>query len=354
MKFQSTAMNICAASLLAPTLAMADISDSCQQALSGERLTVAVPNSPGGGYDTYARALAPSLEKHGNMRVRVTNMPAGGGLAARSYVMNADDSDLALLIENVADTVTAPMGTVGRGAQAEKEYMIAGYEIVGVIHSEPSAWIGRAGLDVRNLKGASLVAAEGSTEEALLPFLVVGEAMGVQIDIVAGYEGTSEMTSAILRGEADISSMSLTTSYRRASDEGVDVLMVLSDGSFDGAPGIPHLAGEGSVVWELTKDMDPQEATRLRGLATSVARLRGSARGMFISTNVAQETRNCMAELMDAAIADPEFVATAESQGRPVASLPAAEARSFVEGLVSAHQSVLPTLTAFEAELRGN
>ena len=336
------------------TSAMADMSGACQGLLAGERLTIAVPNSAGGGYDTYARALAPVLEKHGNLTARVTNMPSGGGLAARSFVMNADAETLSILIENTADMVSAPMGTVGRGDQANKTFMIEGYDIVGIVHSEPSTWIGRAGLDLLDPDLQGLVASEGALDEALLPFFVVGRALGIDIEAVTGYEGTSEMTAAILRGEADISGMSLTTSKRRAQDEGIEIMMVLSEGPYPEEPDLPYLAGEGSIAWALTEDLPEEDRVFQRGLAESVARLRGSARGMFVSTNMSDVRQACVAELMDAAISDPEFVASAEAQGRPVASMNAEEAAAFTADLISAYANVSPTLEAIAAEVMNN
>ena len=280
-------------------------------------------------------------------------MPAGGGLAARSFVMNSDADALNVLIENVADTVTAPMGSVGRGAQANKSFMIEGYKVVGIIHSEPSAWIGRAGLDVSDPDLGPLVASEGSLDEALLPFFVGGRALGLTIDVVTGYEGTNEMTAAILRGEADISSMSLTTSLRRAQDEGINVVLVFSDGPYPDTPYVPYLSGEGGAVWQLSADLPEEEATYRRSLAAAVTQLRASARGMFVSSNMSGDRQSCMAELMDVAIPDPEFIEAAEAQGRPVRPQSAAESQAYVASLTEAHALLLPTLEEVAGEVMG-
>lgn len=353
MKRQRAAIVLTPALIFFGSATFADISDSCRKLLGGERLTIAVPNSAGGGYDTYARALAPVLEKHGDLTARVANMPAGGGLAARSFVMNSDADALNVLIENVGDTVTAPMGSVGRGAQANKSFMIDGYEVVGIIHSEPSAWIGRAGLDVSAPDLGPLVASEGALDEALLPFFVAGRALGLTIDVVTGYEGTSEMTAAILRGEADISAMSLTTSLRRAQDEGINVVLVFSDGPYPDAPDLPYFSGEGSITWQLSSDLPEEEATFRRSLAAAVTQLRGSARGMFVSSNMSGDRQSCIAELMDVAILDPEFIEAADAQGRPVRPQSAAESEAYVASLIEAHVLLLPTLEEVAAEVMG-
>ena len=337
-------------SIFIPGGALAEFSAQCGDLFAGERLTLVVPNSPGGGYDTYSRALAPVLEKHGGLTARVTNMPGGGGNAARSFVMNSDAESLVLLIENTADLVTSPMGNIGRGALAEKDFTIAGYRIVGILHSEASAWVARDGLDLFSPDLGTLVASEGSLEEALLPVFVAGLALGIDMDAVTGYDGTGEMGAAILRGEADITSASLTTTKRLAQNEGLEVNLVLSDGPAPSDPDLPFLAGEGSVVWDLTAGIPEAEATYRRSLAAAVAGLRGAARGMFVSVNLDADRAACMAELMDLASADPEFAEAAEAQGRPVAPIPAAEASELVASLIASHAAALPTLEAIAAE----
>ncbi len=50
--------------------------------LKGKTVHFIVGYSPGGGYDTYARMLAPFFEKHTGATVVVENKPGGGGMTA--------------------------------------------------------------------------------------------------------------------------------------------------------------------------------------------------------------------------------------------------------------------------------
>jgi tripartite-type tricarboxylate transporter receptor subunit TctC len=74
-----------AALFLALTAALpagAEISAECRASFEGDRLSVIVPNGPGGGYDTYARAMAPVIAETTGARVSVENLPGAGGLIA--------------------------------------------------------------------------------------------------------------------------------------------------------------------------------------------------------------------------------------------------------------------------------
>lgn len=72
-----------------PTRAIAD------DFYKGKTLRLIVMTSPGGGYDTYARAIARHLGNHipGNPSVIVQNMPGGGGLIATHQLYNVTKPD---------------------------------------------------------------------------------------------------------------------------------------------------------------------------------------------------------------------------------------------------------------------
>src|SRR5690242_20261373 len=55
---------------------------------AGKTLRIIVGSSAGGGYDTYARALAPFLAEHlpGKPTIVVQNMPGGGGITSVLYL----------------------------------------------------------------------------------------------------------------------------------------------------------------------------------------------------------------------------------------------------------------------------
>ena len=65
--------------MLAPTGAQAQDAASFYK---GKVITLLVGFNPGGGYDTYARLLAPFLEQRTGATVVVKNVPGGGSLVA--------------------------------------------------------------------------------------------------------------------------------------------------------------------------------------------------------------------------------------------------------------------------------
>src|SRR2546430_4233400 len=62
---------------------------------NGRSMPLLIGFGPGGGYDTYARALARHLGKHipGQPMIVPQNMPGAGGLAAANYLYNVAPAD---------------------------------------------------------------------------------------------------------------------------------------------------------------------------------------------------------------------------------------------------------------------
>lgn len=337
-----------AASLSAP--AFSDVAQHCTALLADTKLTFVVPNSAGGGYDTYARALAPSMEAAlEGLSVRVVNMPAGGGLAAHNYMINSDPAELRLIIGNMTDVATFRIDEILRDDAADLTFIIDAYDPVGIVHIASASWIGRAGLDFYADDLGKLVASEGKAEEAEIPLVLAGKLMGLDIDVIAGYEGTREMAAAVIRGEADVSKMSITTALKRAKDEAIDVVLIMSEGPDPDAPEVPYFTGEGSVVWEKTKSMDPEKAALSRDIASSIVAMRKSVRGIFMSKDAPQDQRECTAQILDVALADPTFIETVKAQGRPVAAMSADQARALADNLKSSFGEIHEKIAQFEA-----
>ena len=89
--------------IINPTVVFAEIPDTCREVFEGRRATIAVPNGPGGGYDTYAREIAPFLADVTGLNVRVANIEAGGGRVAYELTLSASEADLVLLLTNIND-----------------------------------------------------------------------------------------------------------------------------------------------------------------------------------------------------------------------------------------------------------
>lgn len=310
---------ICAIGLV-PALASAQISDSCKAALSGQPLRVIVPNAAGGGYDIYARALAPVLDQLTGMQSSVVNMPAAGGLVALTTLADSGEDELVVMVENGTDVLRSD---VQDGASAWSDRV----RRIGVFHTEPSAWVGKSGLAF--LEATDLVAASSSAD-GIVEFDLGGKAIGKEVKLISGYDGSKETEAAVLRGETDLMSGSLTTSLKAAKSGDLSLLLLLSDKPDDKAPGVPHIAGEDGLAATLAKDMTPEERARRIEMADLVVAMSYDVRTVFTHNSLRADLRDCLTQAVGDAIRDPAFAEAAEAQGRPVSPMDPAEAESLL------------------------
>lgn len=170
----------------------------------GKRVHLIVMTSPGGGYDTYARAIARYLGKHipGNPSIIVQNMPGAGGLIATHHLFNAAKPDgLTIGMVNSGIIVWQAVGMEQIRYDTKKFGWIgAPGEAIPVC-----AVMGSTGLenlkDVRASKKTLNFASAGTStyqQPVLLKIL-----LEANIKVVEGYTGTAGIRAALQRKEAD-------------------------------------------------------------------------------------------------------------------------------------------------------
>lgn len=170
----------------------------------GKTIRLIVMTSPGGGYDTYARAIARHIGKHipGQPKIIVMNMPGAGGIIATNYVYNVAKPDgLTILVTNSGIVLQQAVGMKGIKFDARKFRWIGtpgpaipvcaimGFTglttLQDVMNSEKPLYFGSAGTSTYQ-------------QPMILKLLV-----GANIKIAKGYSGTSGIRAAMQRKEVE-------------------------------------------------------------------------------------------------------------------------------------------------------
>lgn len=295
-----------------PAVAETRFPAACKATLAGKRITVVVSNAPGGGYDTYARAFAPVIEAVTGNRASVANLTAAGGLVSLTKVAEATEEDLILLMDDGADVIRA---SIGPGAT---ENWLDKLSVLGVFHSEPSVWLVRPGFDPFGPDAGPLVAAGTSADDAV-EFSLMAAATGRKIETVSGYSGSKELQGAVLRGEADVISVSLATALNAVKGGDLAAYVVMADKAAADLPGVPFVAGAGGVVDLLASDLDPENRARALALAKTAADTGFVARTAFGPKAMRADLAACFTQAVDAALTSDAFRNAAEAEKRPVA-----------------------------------
>jgi tripartite-type tricarboxylate transporter receptor subunit TctC len=195
----------CVAIVLA-TLAMppAAAQESEQAFFAGKTVRLIVGFGPGGGYDSYARMLAPYLSRTLNATVIVENRPGAGGLVALNGVYMAPADGLTIMIVNGTGAAYSQL-TDQQGAR----YDLAKLGYVATLSAPPSLWTVGTHVGTKTITDAIKSgrkwrwAASGPVDSLSDGAAFTCEAFKLDCQIVLGYKGSNDAALAVSRGEMD-------------------------------------------------------------------------------------------------------------------------------------------------------
>jgi tripartite-type tricarboxylate transporter receptor subunit TctC len=178
--------------------------ESEQAFFSGKTVRFVVGFGAGGGYDSYARMLAPYLSKTLGANVIVENRPGAGGLLALNGLYIAPPDGLSIMIANGTAAVYSQLTDL-KGAR----YDLGKIGYLATLSAPPSLWT--VGPQVQEKTIAAALQAKRKWRWAAsgpVDSLSDGAAFtcaGLKLDcqIVLGYKGSNDAALAVSRGEMD-------------------------------------------------------------------------------------------------------------------------------------------------------
>jgi tripartite-type tricarboxylate transporter receptor subunit TctC len=213
----------------------------------GKVIRIIVGFSPGGGFDTFARAGARQMGKHisGNPTVIVENMTGAGSLIAANHIYKVAKPDgLTIGAFNGNQILSQLVGGQGIAFDARKMEWIGapGYnhdlcllsQKTGIASAEQ--WL--ASKAVLKLAGS----APGSPTDDVTK--VLKEAIALPARLITGYKGTADMRVAVESGEVDglcgFSWASVRATWRQAIETNlVSVMMQSAPKAHPDLPKVP-------------------------------------------------------------------------------------------------------------------
>ena len=184
--------------------------------LKGQTVRLIVGYSPGGGYDTYARMLAPLFEKRTGATVIVENKPGGGGMTALNQLVRGKPDGLSMQVLNGESAIMWQLVK-----QTGVAYDMSKVALLGRIQEEPHFMIVHPKLP-NTLK--EIVAAGNKVKftatrrvDNLGDYAAVAcEALKMNCQIITGYKGSKEAGLAVMNGEADALTISESSGFNYA------------------------------------------------------------------------------------------------------------------------------------------
>ncbi|MPZ72570.1 MAG: hypothetical protein GEU74_04960 [Nitriliruptorales bacterium] len=290
-----------------------------EASFEGETITFVVPFSPGGGYDSYARMVAPFLEEQLGATVVVENQDGAGGLLAINNLVAAEPDGTRIAI----------MNGVGAGGAAIAESESAQFKL------EDLSYIGRLGASNHLFVTAAdsefetfddVLAADGfrigSTGPGAADYVnayVMDQAFDMNAEIITGFEGSEENELAVTRGDVDGMTGDFDSRIKAIEEGDHRPLAIFSEEADENLPDVPPI-----MDFEF-----PDEGAR--DLMLSNIDLLELGRPVVAPPGVPEERLQALREALDNAVADPDLQAEAEKQGRPINYLDGDELEALVQ-----------------------
>src|SRR5438105_14789764 len=169
----------------------------------GKTISLYVGFPPGGGYDLYARVVAPYFARHipGNPSIVIKSMLGGSGIKAAGYmtaITPQDGTSLGLFLDTT--TLGKVLGGPGDFDPVKLVWigrMVSTATVSGVWHTAP-------GQSVEEAKHRQLMIAATvpSNSAAFIP-TALNDLIGTKFKVILGFRGSPDQALAMQRGEVN-------------------------------------------------------------------------------------------------------------------------------------------------------
>ena len=288
---------------------------------AGNTVDLVVPYEPGGGYDLYARALAPYLgECLGDARVVVQNEPGAGGLLAVTNTFSTSPDERRLQIVNTVGAVSAQIA----GAEGV-EFDMLEFSPVGRIVATTSALAVNPDGEFKDFQ--DLIDAEEpirfpSTGPGANDFItpnVLAGIYGFETEMITGFQGSGEARLALVSGDGEAYVQSWDSMFEAIENGEVTPLVVASTEPVDQLSDVPTLA-----------DYEP-EGEQGAQLRDELSALEATGRGIVAPPGLSEDRLTELQDAFTCAFENEDLVAELEEQERPLGVLPGPEWRDVME-----------------------
>jgi tripartite-type tricarboxylate transporter receptor subunit TctC len=297
-----------------------------EQFYRGKTVTLIVSAGVGGGYDTYARALAAHLGGHipGAPTVVVQNMTGAGGLRAALFLYStaAKDGSVVGLVQSTS--VLSPLlGTTGADFDPLR------FSWIGSISREYSLCVSWHESKVRTvqdlLQKEFVVGSSGAgTAMELYPH-VLNRLLGTHIKVISGYDGGAPVLLAMERGEVDGRCGASLATYQAVRPDWIRDRKInfLLQTSLEKDPQLPN------IPWVVDYVSRPQE----RAILDLVLAPRLIQRPVLGPPDIPRDRLLALQGALDATLEDPAFLKQAKAQKLDISLMRAGDVYDFVDRL---------------------
>lgn len=302
-----TSILLGAAAISAP----AGASEAVSKFYTGKSIQLAIGYGAGGGYDTYARALARYMGRHipGNPNIIPQNMPGAGSRVAANWLYNVapkDGSAMAMVGQNT------PLDQALR--EKGIQFDAARFNWIGnpiVDNNYTFSWAPSGLLSIEDVlkKGGLICGGSGATSPSVLNPQILNNLLNANIRIINGYPGGNDVNLAMERGEVNCRGSNSWASVKATLGPALKerTISFLVEWGLDSEPEVAEFMGRKIPL--ITDLVTNEEDRRALELIVSGSPL---GRPVIAPPDVPAERVEALRRAFDKTVTDPVFLAEAK------------------------------------------
>ena len=185
---------------------------------TAKTVRLVVGYGPGGGYDAYARMIAPHLGKALGASVVVENQPGAGGLVALNRLATTPADGLTIMIVNGTGSALSQLTE-----QPGVRFDLGQFGYLGTVSASPWMWLVGPASPIKTPRDAIKLgkkinwAAGGPADGLSDGAAFTCEALALDCHVVLGYAGSNQAALAVTQGEMDAIYVSDTSASNYAA-----------------------------------------------------------------------------------------------------------------------------------------
>jgi tripartite-type tricarboxylate transporter receptor subunit TctC len=168
----------------------------------GKKIKFIVPYKPGGGYDDYARLLAPVMEKYTGADIEILNKGGAGGMTGANEIFRSPGDGLTIGIINGSAMITNELAEI-KGAA----YKVAEYSYLGRVTADTrvmSTSVASGFNTYDSLKAVNepfKMGATGLGGSTYVDTVIIGKVFEFNQDVIHGFDRSGPIRKAMKRGD---------------------------------------------------------------------------------------------------------------------------------------------------------
>jgi tripartite-type tricarboxylate transporter receptor subunit TctC len=296
----------------------------------GKTLRMLVGSPPGGGYDLYARMLAPHLAAKLDATVLVENRDGNGGLAALATLMVRPDDGLTIMHASCEAAIMSQM--LDRPGVS---WDVTTLKWLAKTSKAPKIWY--VGSKARYptvqdaIKAGQVTwSATGKADNISDVAAIISYVLGLKSKVVFGYRGAGDMSLAVMRNEADSGILSADTALPLIRNNSVKPMALFAPKRWEQLAEVPTLAEAAAI---------PADKAWMVELRQQIGE---AQRAMVAAPGVPADRVDYLRAAFTSVLTDPAVVAEGVKTNREIEYMGGAELQELVGELMRAPGPRLP------------